>query len=123
MVNFPVPRLDNLGRQMLQITLLPVYCLPPMQNLLGNISGVYLIAVAKVVTEDIPQVELWKQADCSKTYKLDKDYQDDNYQREMILQLVWPFRTQQKGIELNNQIFTIICVYGRQVVFKPNSHF
>ena len=88
-----------------------------MQNLLGNISGFYLIPVAKVVAEEIPWAELWKQADCSKTYKLDKDYQDDNYQ-EMILQLVWPFRKQQKGTfkiefgkELNSQMFRIICVY------------
>ena len=68
-----------------------------MQNVLGNISGLYLLLVAKVVAEEILEAELWKQAACSKTYKLDKDYQDDNYQREMILQLVWPFRKQQKG--------------------------
>ena len=74
MVNFPVSRLDdNLAQQILQITFGFSRSPTPMQNLLGNISGLYLIAVAKVVDE-IPWVELWKQADCSKTYKLDKDY-------------------------------------------------
>ena len=48
MVNFPASKLDNLARQMLQITLVSVDRLPPMQNLLGNISGLYLIPVTKV---------------------------------------------------------------------------
>ena len=42
------------------------------------ISGLYLLPVAKVFAEEIPWAELWKQADCNKTYKLDKDYQDDS---------------------------------------------
>ena len=67
-----------------------------MQNLLGNNSGFYWVLVEKVVAEENPWAEPWKQSDRSKAYKLDKDHQDDNHQREMILQLLWPSKNKNR---------------------------